>query len=135
MFSTAVCVLFLIKLRYNAPRTKVFMTLFSIISKNNKAATTRKDKLNYVAPEFTFPEKNHHYKGSFNLWSIRWEQYCPVSRARNSNKSRLNNVRITISNKFTFHSCKIFCTRCSQLNFILSLHSYYRIYRQKIAID
>ena len=44
-------------------------------------------------------------------------------------------MRITISNKFTFHSCKIFCTRCLQLNFILSLHSYYRIYRQKIAID
>ena len=40
-------------------------------------------------------------------------------------------IHISISNKFTFHSCKVFCTRCLQLNFILSLHSYYRIYRQK----
>ena len=59
MFSTAVCVLFLIKLRYDAPRTKVFnMTLFSIIYKNNKAATTKKDKLNNVAPEFTSLKKS-----------------------------------------------------------------------------
>lgn len=27
------------------------MTLFSIICKNNKAATTKKDKLNFMAPE------------------------------------------------------------------------------------
>ena len=58
MFSTAVCVLFLIKLRYDAPRTKVFMTLFSIICKNNEAARTKKDKLNYMVPEFISLKKS-----------------------------------------------------------------------------
>ena len=109
--STAVCVLFLIKLR--CPKNKSLYDIIFDYLQEQQSSNNKKGQTKLHGTGIHFPEK----KGSFNLWSIRWGQYCPVSRARNSNKRRLNNIRITISNKFTFHFCKIFCARCFKIKF------------------